>query len=69
VLGPSRKHAIYAKAGKRNIEVAIWKDTVRIFKLTEDPAAILIKTKRLTHYHELLEILVEAGKEAVTPIC
>ena len=36
----------YVKAGKGNIEVTIWKDTVRIFLLVKkSPAAILIKDK------------------------
>ncbi len=34
----------YVRAGKGNIEVAVWKDTVRIFHLAKkDPYVILIK--------------------------
>lgn len=36
----------YVRAGKGDIEVAIWKDTVRIFRLTnKNPEVVLIKDK------------------------
>lgn len=56
----------YVKAGKGEIEVAVWKDTVRIFSLTKkNPYVVLIKdpavAKGLMNYWKLLHGI---GKEA-----
>ena len=56
----------YVKAGKGNIEVAIWRDTVRIFLLTkENPSVILIKDSKIARdFMNYWKFLWQSGKEA-----
>jgi len=55
----------YVKAGKGNIEVAIWKDTVRIFKLTKNaPYVIVIKDKAIAAgFMNYWKMLWERGRK------
>jgi len=61
-----RSKVRYVKAGKGNIEVAIYKDTVRIFLLTKkNPAVILIKNPEIARgFKNYWKFLWQQGKEA-----
>jgi hypothetical protein len=62
----ARATARYIKAGKGETEVAIYKDTVRIFSLTKkDPYALLIKDKNVARsFMNYWKFLWLQGKEA-----
>jgi hypothetical protein len=55
----------YVKAGKGNIEVAIYKDTVRIFKLTKKaPCVIVINDKAIaTGFMNYWKVLWKQGRK------
>jgi len=55
----------YVKAGKGDIEIAIYKDTVRIFKLTKKaPYMILIKDKAIAAgFMNYWKVLWEKGRK------
>ena len=61
----ARAKAHYVKAGKGNIEIAIWRDTVRVFVLTrKNPYAILIKDAEVARgLKNYWKFLWQCGKE------
>lgn len=61
-----RANVRYVKAGKGSVEIAIWKDTVRIFLLKEkNPSAILIRNPEIAHgFMNYWKFLWQQGKEA-----
>jgi len=56
----------YVKAGKGSIEIAVWKDTVRIFSLTKkNPYVILIKDSSVADgLMNYWKFMWQSGKEA-----
>lgn len=67
---PTQKRANvrYVNTGKGNIEVVIWKDTVRIFLLAKkNPAVILIKNNEIAQgFKNYWKFLWQKGKEGPT---
>lgn len=62
----TRAKVRYIEVGKGETEVAIWKDTVRIFSLTKkNPYAVLIKDPAVAHsFLNYYKFLWKQGKEA-----
>jgi len=56
----------YVKAGRGNIEVAVWKDTVRIFHLSKtNPSVIVIRNPDISQgFMNYWKFLWQNGKEA-----
>ena len=62
----ARAKTRYIKAGRGNIEIAIWRDTVRVFVLTKtNPYAVLIKDAEVARgLKHCWKFLWQCGREA-----
>lgn len=62
----TRAKVRYIKAGKGNVEIAIYKDTIRVFVLTKkNPYAILIQDAEIAKgFKNYWKFLWQCGKEA-----